>query len=81
MSHVPHELSEEFPEHAGTLHRLKTDDAHFAKLADAYHDVNRTIHRIETDVEPASDERATELRKVRMRLKDEIAAMLDAACA
>ncbi len=78
MSHVPHELLEEFPGHAGTLHRLKTENAHFAKLADAYHDVNRTIHRIETDVEPTSDERATELRKVRMRLKDEIAAMLGA---
>ncbi len=79
MTHVPHDLSEEFPGHADAIHRLKTENAHFAKLSNEYHDVNRQIHRIETDVEPASDERATEYRKARMRLKDEIAAMLNGA--
>jgi hypothetical protein len=34
MSHVPHELAEEFPEHTETMHRLKQDNAHFAKLFD-----------------------------------------------
>lgn len=76
MSHVPHELLEEFPDHAEKLHELKVGDAHFAKLADSYHQLNREIHRIETDVEPASDMRSAELRKKRMLLKDEIGAML-----
>ncbi len=81
MTHTPHELAEEFPEHADLIHKLKTDDAHFAKLADAYHEVNRDIHRVETRVEAASDEREEELRKQRMRLKDEIAALLAKAAA
>ena len=41
-------------------------------------ELNRQIHRIETDVEPASDEHQTELRKQRMALKDELYAMLKA---
>ncbi len=76
MSHTPHELAEEFPEFADKLHALKTSDAHFARLADEYHELNREIHRIETDTEPASDEYQTELRKKRMALKDEIYALL-----
>ena len=34
MSHVPHELAEEFPEHVDSIHTLKTTNAHFAKLFD-----------------------------------------------
>lgn len=79
MTHVPHELHEEFPEAAEALHRLKLENAHFAKLADDYHQVNREIHRIETDVEPASDQRAEDLRKRRLALKDEIAKILRAS--
>ncbi|HAE27204.1 MULTISPECIES: YdcH family protein [Hyphomonas] len=78
MSHTPHELTEEFPDLADKIHALKTSDAHFAKLADEYHELNRQIHRIETDVEPASDEHQTELRKQRMALKDELYNMLKA---
>ena len=33
MTHVPHELHEEFPEHSDRLHQLKTGSAHFATLA------------------------------------------------
>jgi uncharacterized protein YdcH (DUF465 family) len=79
MSHVPHELHEEFPEAADTLHALKTNDAHFARLADEYHTVNREVHRIETDVEPTSDEVLEDLKKKRLNLKDQIAAILAAA--
>ncbi len=76
MSNTPHELHEEFPEYEAALHELKTSNAHFAKLAEAYHEVNGTIHRMETRVEPASAEHEEELRKKRMALKDEIARML-----
>lgn len=76
MAHTPHELSEEFPEHADKIHQLKLTDAHFQKLASEYHEVNREVHRVETDVEPASDARSEDLRKRRLKLKDEIAAIL-----
>lgn len=76
MTHVPHELHDEFPESAEALHRLKLENAHFAKLADEYHKVNREIHRIEADIEAASDARAEELKKRRLALKDEVAGFL-----
>ncbi|MEP3049671.1 MAG: DUF465 domain-containing protein [Roseibium sp.] len=79
MSHVPHELHEEFPDAGDALHALKTSDAHFARLADEYHEINREVHRIETDVAPASDETLEDLKKKRLFLKDQIAAMLAAA--
>lgn len=78
MSHTPHELAEEFPEAVDQIHELKQTDAHFARLADEHHDVNRQIHRIETDVEPASDAFQTRLRKQRMMIKDEINRILSA---
>ncbi|MGH1415919.1 MAG: YdcH family protein [Pelagimonas sp.] len=76
MSHTPHELAEEFPEFVEKMSVLKQDDAHFAKLADEYHDVNREVHRAETNVEPMSEQAEAELRKKRAALKDEIYGML-----
>ena len=78
MSNTPHELAEEFPEHVDAMHRLKAGDAHFAKLSDEYHELNRAIHRAETDVEPTDDVHMEEMRKQRLALKDEIYAILTA---
>lgn len=78
MSNTPHELAEEFPEHVEKMHRLKAENGHFAKLFDEYHEVNRAIHRAETDVEPTDDAHMEEMRKRRMALKDEIYATLKA---
>jgi uncharacterized protein len=78
MSHTPHELHEEFPHAVEKVHALKVSNHHFARIADQYHDVNREIHRIETNVTPASDETLEDLKKQRLHLKDEIAAMLAA---
>lgn len=79
MSHVRHELAEDFPDQVEQIHELKTGNAHFARLADEYHVLNREIHRIETGIEPTSDQRETELRKKRMVLKDELAAIMASA--
>jgi len=76
MSHTPHDLAQEFPDKVGKIHDLKTNDAHFVKLFDAYHDVNRAIHAAETNVEPTDQFHEEDLRKQRMRLKDQIATML-----
>jgi len=78
MAHTPHELAEEFPEFVDRIHTLKTSDAHFARLADEYHEINRAIHRAETKVEPVSDTEEDTLRKKRMALKDELYGMLKA---
>ncbi|SDO40089.1 hypothetical protein SAMN05216196_105186 [Lutimaribacter pacificus] len=79
MSHTPHELQEEFPQYAEKLTTLKSSDAHFAKLADDYHEINRAVHRAETDVEPTDDLHMGEMRKKRAALKDEIYRILSAA--
>jgi hypothetical protein len=76
-AHTPHELHDEFPNDADAIHRLKTGNAHFAKLAEQHHVVNREIHRIETEIDAASDDRLETLKKERLHLLDSIAAMLD----
>lgn len=79
MSHTPHELAEEFPKDAARIHTLKTTNPHFAKLMDAYHEINRAVHRAESGVEPVDDFTDQKMRKERMVLKDQIAAMLSKA--
>ena len=79
MSHTPHELAEEFPEHVEAIHKLKTENAHFARIFDDYHEVNRAIHRSETNVEPTEELHEQEMRKKRMALKDEVWGMLQAS--
>lgn len=76
MSHVPHELAEEFPEFKDKIHTLKQESAHFAKLSDEYHEVNRAIHRMQERIEPVSEDVEEEMRRKRLALKDEIAAIL-----
>ena len=76
MSHTPHELAEEFPGHVELMHKMKAENAHFAKLFDEYHEVNRAVHRAETNVEPTDDFNEEEMRKKRMVLKDEIWGLL-----
>lgn len=78
MSHTPHELAEEFPEYADKMHELKKSDNHFAKLADEYHEINRQVHRAETNVEPVEQLTEDQLRKQRAALKDQIYAILRA---
>lgn len=72
MTHTPHELAEEFPDQVERMHALRETDGHFARMSDEYHALNRAVHRAETDVEPTSDAHMQELRKARMKLKDEI---------
>ncbi|MGI9370009.1 MAG: YdcH family protein [Ruegeria sp.] len=79
MSHTPHELAEEFPDKVELMSQLKQTDAHFARLADEYHEINRTVHRAETNVEPMEELAEVDLRKKRAALKDDIWAILSKA--
>ncbi len=72
MSHTPHELAEEFPAEALKISALKETDAHFARLVEEYHEVNRQVHRAESRVEPISEEAEEVLRKQRAALKDRV---------
>lgn len=79
MSNAPNDLAEDFPDKRDRIHQLKTSDNRFARLYDEYNELNRTIHRVETRVEPKSDEVEEELKRRRLQIKDEIMAMLDGA--
>jgi uncharacterized protein YdcH (DUF465 family) len=76
MTHTPHDLADDFPNHVAELHDLKLSDAHFARLAERYNEVNHRIHLAETMVEPVSQQLETELRRERMVLKDQISRLL-----
>ncbi len=76
MSHTPNELAEEFPDRVEQMNTLKQENAHFSKLFDEYHEINRAVHRAETDVEPTDDLHMAEMRKQRLALKDEIWEMI-----
>ncbi|PID36715.1 MAG: hypothetical protein CR993_03560 [Rhodobacterales bacterium] len=78
MSHTPHELHEEFPELDAKITEMKTSNAHFLKLFEEYHEVNRAVHAAETNVAPTDQFHEEELRKQRALLKDELYRMLTA---
>lgn len=81
MTHTPHELAVDFPGQEALIHELKMRNGAFKHLFDRYHDVNRAVHRAETNIEPTDQFHEAELRKERLQLKDRIAARLNAAAA
>ena len=78
MSHTPHELAAEFPNDIEKIHDLKASNSHFSKLAEQHHEVNRQIHRMETNIEPTDDLTLEKLKKQRLALLDEISGFLAA---
>ena len=73
-----HDLVHDFPEHREKIHALKTSSAHFAKLFDEYHVATREVERLEGEGTPVADETLEDLKKNRIKLKDELYAMLQA---
>jgi len=71
-----HDLVHEFPEHREKIHTLKTTDKHFARLFDEYHELEHQVRRAEEGVDTFSDEHMEDLKKKRLKLKDELYAML-----
>jgi len=76
MLHEKHDLIHELPEHRDRIHDLKVSDRHFAKMFEEYHDLDHEIHRIETGIEPTSDEYLEDRKKMRLHLKDEMYKMI-----
>jgi len=77
MSNAPNDLLDDFPDKVDRIRQLKESNNRFGKLYDEYNELNRTIHRIETRVEPKPEEVEEELKRRRLQIKDEIMAMLD----
>ncbi len=76
MLNEKHDLLHELPEHKEEIHHLKLNDNHFAKMFDDYHQIDHEVHRIETGVETTAEDYLDAKKKERLRLKDEMYAMI-----
>ena len=76
MTVEKHDLLHELPEYREQIHNLKISNNHFARLFEEYHDVDHEVRRIETGVEATSDDYLEQRKKARLKLKDEMYAML-----
>jgi uncharacterized protein len=77
MSHLPQDLHDVFPNATEKLRHLKENDRHFRALADRYAALDDGIRRSETGAAPAMDDaHADELKRERLALLDQIAALL-----
>ncbi|MGB0713937.1 MAG: YdcH family protein [Gammaproteobacteria bacterium] len=74
-----HDLHHEFPEHHARIHDLKTGNPRFARLFAEYHEVDQEVRGIECHGGDTSDEYLEERKMARLKLKDELYAMLTAA--
>ena len=79
MSVEHHDLIHEFPELKERIHDLKVSDTHFRSLFDEYHDLTRSIEKMEDEVTPVSTSTEEEAKKRRLHLKDELYRLLTAA--
>ena len=73
---IPHDLQEEFPQEVPFIERLIRTNYQFRRLTIRYDEVNLNIYRIETEEEPTTDEVLEKLKKRRLKIKDEITAIL-----
>ncbi|MBS0346519.1 MAG: DUF465 domain-containing protein [Proteobacteria bacterium] len=71
-----HDLKHEFPEYHEQIHALKMSDGRFSRLFDEYHDVNRHVVRVEVNAELATSVQLEELKKRRLKLKDQLHELL-----
>ena len=72
-------LIEEFPEFQDKIHDLKVANLHFSKLFEKYQAIDNEIYRIEEEIETPSDAYTENLKKQRLKLKDELYALLRSA--
>lgn len=76
-----HDLHHEFPEYSRVIHGLKQSNHHFARLFDEYHALTSKVEALEGQDLPVGDVAFEELKKHRLRLKDELYLMLQSEAA
>lgn len=73
-----HDLHHEFPEYAETIHALKIGDHRFGRLLDEYNALTAQIEELEIMDSPVADTTLEDMKKLRLKLKDELYALLQA---
>ncbi|WP_086481420.1 YdcH family protein [Oceanospirillum sanctuarii] len=74
-----HDLLSELPEFKEQIHELKVGNAHFRKLFDEYHDLTKDVENMESEQKPVATEVEEAAKLRRLKLKDEMFAMLKKA--
>ncbi len=72
----PHDLVHEFPELTEKIQLLREQDPSFAQLMDAYNDLDQRVRELEELAQPVADETMEDLKKERLKLKDQLYALL-----
>lgn len=70
-----------FPEYRDLITSLKNRDHHFTRLFDKHNDLDQKITNMENRVESATQVQIETLKKEKLRLKDELYAILKKASA
>ena len=73
-----HDLHHECPEHAKLIDTLKQGSAHFAHRFGEYNVLTSQIEELELKDLPIADAALEDMKKLRLKLKDELYAMLRA---
>ncbi len=71
-----HDLHSEFPELGDAITALKVGNAHFAKLFASYHRLTGKVEDLEAHDMPVADFTMEDMKKQRVKLKDELYHML-----
>ncbi len=79
MELLNHDLAHEFPQYLQKMQSLKASDPRFSSLFAQYDADNRTITKYEQGDGPISDEALENLKKRRLKTKDEIYQILKAS--
>ncbi|MDE2120544.1 MAG: YdcH family protein [Betaproteobacteria bacterium] len=70
-----------FPEYRDLISKLKSVDAHFAKLFERHNELDQRIRNLEEGIENADAMTIESLKKQKLKLKDELYLMLRKAAA
>lgn len=71
-----HDLVHEFPELHGKIDQMRASNPDFAGLMDRYDDLDSKVRRLEELGTPVADETIEDLKKERLRLKDQLYELL-----
>ncbi|MGC6404823.1 YdcH family protein [Bisgaard Taxon 45] len=65
-----------FPEFRDLISKLKLEDAHFNRLFEKHNELDHRIKNIESNIELGTPQEVENLKKEKLRLKDEIYVIL-----
>lgn len=71
MPATRHDIYHEFPEHTARIQELLSSSTHFSALVDRYHEVDRTVHAMESTRFAIHDD-AEPFKRKRLKLKDQL---------